>query len=79
MYDSVISSCDNYDEVQPREAFPFLINDILYINENARALSPNEQYEYFEHDEYDDDEYEDGDRYDDDDDHNEEDGALFIH
>ena len=40
---------------------------------------PNEQYEHFEHGEYDDDEYDDGDHYDDDDDHNEEDDALFLH
>ena len=39
---------------------------------------PNEQYEYFEHDECDDDEYDDGDYHDDDDDHNEEDGDFFI-
>lgn len=32
VYDTVSSNCDNYDEVQPREAFPFLINDILDIN-----------------------------------------------
>ena len=32
VYDIVSSNCDNYDEVQPREAFPFLINDILDIN-----------------------------------------------
>ena len=31
VYDIVPSNCDNYDEVQPREAFPFLINGALYI------------------------------------------------
>ena len=38
-YGTVPSNCDHYDEVQPREAFPFLINDILDINENVRALA----------------------------------------
>ena len=49
-----------------------------YYTGDVWRSEPNEQFEHFEHGEYDDDEYDDGDYHDDDNDHNEEDDDLFM-